>query len=70
MCIQAKQMAENEQGQEIIPMLNINNQRRHLSQIPIPSHGLILKKSPEGFRTVSAMRKRRTVSEQINRHDR
>ncbi len=63
-------MAENEQQDEVNSILIMKNKRRHLSQTPIPSNGLILKKLSEGFITVSATRKRRTVSEQINRHDR
>jgi hypothetical protein len=58
---------------EINPMLitnNNNNKRRHLSQTPIPSNGLILKKLSLGYITVPAVRNRRTVSEQFNRHDR
>ncbi len=65
-------MAENEQQQEeISSMLTTNNpKRRNLSQTPIPSTGLILKKLSHGYITVPAIRNRRTVSEQINHHDR
>jgi hypothetical protein len=58
-------MAENDQ-QELTPMLIMKT----ISQTPIPSHGLTLKKLSEGHLIVSAIRNRRTVSEQINRHDR
>lgn len=60
-------MAENF---EISPILPINNKRRHLSQTPMPSNNLFLKKSSEGLITIPSIRNRRTVSEQINYHDR
>ena len=51
-------------------MLILVNKRRHFSQIPISSNDFILKKSPQGYKTICSIRNRRTVSEQINRHDR
>jgi hypothetical protein len=63
-------MSENEQQQELIPISIMNNKRRHLSHTPIPSTGLILKKLPEGYVTVSSIKKRRAASEQISLHDR
>jgi len=79
MCSQAKQMAENgaaaaddddDQRQEMISMSGMRHKRRHMSQIPIPSDGLILKQVPEGYITMSAVRKRRILSEQISHRDR
>ncbi len=58
-----------EQRQELSPMLIMKTKRRHLSQTPISSHGLHLKKLSEGHVIVSAIRNRRTLSEQINYHD-
>jgi hypothetical protein len=66
-CIQPKRMAEK---QEISPMLSINYKRRNLSQTPTPSSGLILKKLSQGYITVSSVKNRRAVSEQVNHHDR
>jgi hypothetical protein len=67
-----KQMAHNngEQKQSEFPMSTIGRTKRLLSQIPLPSTGLILRQSPGSNVTVAPVRKRRTVSEQINRHDR
>ena len=48
--------------------LSMSQQRQELS--PIHSHGLRLKKLSEGHVTISAIRNRRTLSEQINQHDR
>jgi hypothetical protein len=63
-------MTDEQQQPEISPRLIRKNKRRYLSQTPVPSHGLSLKKLSEGYITISDMRYRRTVSEQINRHDR
>ena len=46
------------------------HERRHLSQIPIPSSGLIIEESAEGHLAVLNVRKRRTFSEQISPYDR
>jgi len=44
--------------------------KRLLSQIPLPSNGLMLRQLPTGNATIVPVRKRRTVSEQVNRRDR
>ncbi|CAF3429128.1 unnamed protein product [Rotaria socialis] len=62
----ADEQEQHESG--LIPLLK--HERRHFSQISMPSNGLILKKLPGGYITVGAVRKRRTLSEQVNRYDR
>jgi hypothetical protein len=66
----AENGADDDQRQEMISMSGMRHKRRHMSQIPTPSHGLILKQVPEGYITMSAVRKRRMLSEQISLHDR
>jgi len=61
---------DDEQQHEEFPMTTMGRTKRLLSQIPLPSTGLILRQLPGGNVTVSPVRKRRTVSEQVNRHDR
>jgi hypothetical protein len=65
-------MADNDDKQkhEEFPMSTMGRTKRLLSQIPLPSSGLILRQLPGGNVTVAPVRKRRTVSEQVNRHDR
>lgn len=53
-----------------IPLSPRRRTRRLLSQIPLPSNGLMLRQSPGGNVTIVPVRKRRTVSEQVNPHDR
>ncbi|CAF5118151.1 unnamed protein product, partial [Rotaria magnacalcarata] len=64
----AEKDAEEQHESGLIPLLK--HERRHFSQVPTPSNGLILKKLPGGYITVVAVRKRRTLSEQVNRYDR
>jgi hypothetical protein len=68
-------MAENNENDDIqqheeFPMSTMGRTKRLLSQIPLPSTGLLLRQLPGGNVTVVPVRKRRTVSEQVNRHDR
>lgn len=53
-----------------IPLSTMRRTKRLLSQIPLPSNGLMLRQLPGGNVTMVPVRKRRTASEQINRHDR
>jgi hypothetical protein len=64
------QMADDEQEQTEIPRSSMRRTKRLLSQIPLPSTGLILRQLPGGNITIAPVRKRRTASEQINQHDR
>jgi hypothetical protein len=59
-----------EQLGELPPMSTMRRTKRLLSQIPLPSTGLILRQLSGGNITVTPVKKRRTVSEQINPHDR
>ncbi len=60
----------NEQEQVELTMSTMRRTKRLLSQIPLPSTGLILRQLPGGNITAAPVRKRRTVSEQVNPHDR
>ena len=53
-----------------IPLSSMRRTKRLLSQIPLPSTGLMLRQLPGGTITTVPVRSRRTASEQINRHDR
>jgi hypothetical protein len=66
------QMVNDDDGQEKIeiPMRPMRRTKRRLSQIPLPSTGLILRQLPGGNITIAPVIKRRRASEQINRHDR
>lgn len=61
---------DDEQNDKEIPLTTMRRTKRLLSQIPLPSNGLILRQLPGGNITMVPVRKRRTASEQINRHDR
>jgi hypothetical protein len=61
---------DDEQQQAEFLMSTMRRTKRLLSQIPLPSTGLILRQLPGGNVTIDPVRKRRTVSEQINPHDR
>jgi len=61
---------DDEQQQVEFAMPTMRRTKRLLSHIPLPSTGLILRQSPGSNVTVAPVRKRRTVSEQVNRHDR
>ncbi|CAF3593611.1 unnamed protein product [Rotaria sordida] len=70
-------MAENDtheqqqQQQRETSVTSINRpQRRHFSQTPIPSNDIILKELSGNYIPIDAIRKRRTLSEQVNRYDR
>ncbi|CAF3386050.1 unnamed protein product [Rotaria sp. Silwood1] len=67
-------MADNdddgEQQQIEFTMSMIRHKKRLKSQVQLPSTTLFLRQLPGGNVTVAPVRKRRTVSEQINRHDR
>lgn len=67
-----KQMAENndQQQQEMTSMSIMKHKKRNFSHIPIPSNGLILKQASGDYITMSAVRNRRTLSEQISLRDR
>ena len=60
----------DEQEENEFPLSTMRRTKRLLSQIPLPSHGLMLRQLPGGNMTITPVRKRRTASEQINRHDR
>jgi len=61
---------DDKQQQAEFLMSKMRRTKRLLSQIPLPSTGLILRQLPGGNVITTPVRKRRTVSEQINRHDR
>ncbi|CAF0761561.1 unnamed protein product [Adineta steineri] len=61
---------DNYRQQSEFPMTTMGRTKRLLSQIPLPSTGLILRQLPGGNVTIAQIKKRRTVSEQINPHDR
>ena len=52
------------------PITTMGRTKRLLSQIPLPSNGLILRQIPGGNVTIGPVRNRRTVSEQFNTPDR
>ncbi|CAF1321103.1 unnamed protein product [Adineta ricciae] len=52
------------------PTTTMGRTKRLLSQIPLPSNGLILRQLPGGNVTIGPVRKRRTASEQFNTLDR
>ncbi|CAF2787942.1 unnamed protein product [Rotaria sp. Silwood2] len=65
-------MAENndEQQQTEFAMSTMRHKKRLKSQVQLPSTTLIIRQLPGGNATIAPVRKRRTASEQINRHDR
>jgi hypothetical protein len=64
-------MDDNDEEQQAeLAMSTMRRTKRLLSQIPLPSQGLILRQLPGGNVTLAPVRKRRTASEQINPHDR
>ncbi|CAF2535717.1 unnamed protein product [Rotaria sp. Silwood2] len=65
-------MAENndEQQQTEFAMSTMRHKKRLKSQVQLPSTTLIIRQLPGGNVTIAPVRKRRTASEQINRHDR
>ncbi|CAF0876985.1 unnamed protein product [Adineta ricciae] len=70
-CNEAKQLMmdyDDEQCRKLNS--SISARKRQLSHVPLPSNGLLVKQSPEGWAAISPTRKRRTVSEQIDLHDR
>jgi len=62
-------MANSDKNNDF-PVSTIGCTRRLLWQIPLPSTGLTLRQSYGSNVTIAPVRKRRTVSEQVNRHDR
>lgn len=66
-------MSENDSHQaqpEFDRVPSIRYERRHYSQIQVPSNSLIFKKLSGSYVTVDAVRKRRTLSEQVSQYDR
>ncbi|CAF3379504.1 unnamed protein product [Rotaria sp. Silwood1] len=66
-------MAENdthEQQQETNLISIMRHKQRHFSQAPIPSNNLILNQLSGDYIPKDAVRKRRTLSEQVNQYDR
>lgn len=61
---------DDEQLQAEFSLAKSRRAKRLFSQIPLPSTGIILRQLPGSNVTVAYARKRRTVSEQVNRHDR
>lgn len=61
---------DKEQQQMEFSMSTRRRTKRLLSQIPLPSAGLGLRQIPGSNITGPPVRKRRTVSEQINPHER
>ena len=70
-CNEAKQLMmdfDDEQRRKLTS--SISTRKRQLSHVPLPSKGLLVKQSPEDYAAMSPTRKRRTVSEHIDVHDR
>ncbi|CAF0723463.1 unnamed protein product [Rotaria sordida] len=64
-------MADSNDEQQIeFAMSTIRHKKRLKSQVQLPSTALIVRQLPGGNVTVTPVRKRRAVSEQINQHDR
>lgn len=60
----------DEQDEIELPLSTMRRTKRLLSHIPLPSNGLMLRQLSTGNAAMNPVRKRRTASEQINRHDR
>ena len=70
-CDEAKQLMMDFDGEQCRKLnSSISTRKRQLSHVPLPSNGLFVNQSPEGCIAISPTRKRRTVSEQIDLHDR